>query len=307
MGVRPCPSIFEGIKLAPDMQSATIVITTKDRREELRMAIFSALKQDAQVEVLVVDDGSTDGTAEMVCKEFPSVRFYRDETSRGYIVQRNRAARLATAPIIISIDDDATFSSPQTVRQVLAEFNDEHVGAVAIPYVNIRQDNVVRQEAPGNTGLYITASFVGTAYAVRKDVFNRIGGFREILFHQGEEDDFCLRMLAASLWTRLSTADAIHHFESPKRDLQRMDVYGRRNNVLFVWLNVPWPWFPIHMAGTCLKGIWFGCRVGRPLRMIRGLLAGYGTILQGKAHRQTISGECYRNWRDLRRNGPYLV
>jgi glycosyltransferase involved in cell wall biosynthesis len=44
---------------------ATVVITTKDRKGELRTAVQSAVEQTADPEVLVLDDGSTDGTAEM--------------------------------------------------------------------------------------------------------------------------------------------------------------------------------------------------------------------------------------------------
>src|SRR5438034_4863248 len=111
---------------------ASIVITTKNRQEELLLAICSAFSQSIPVEVLVMDDGSTDGTAEMIRTRFPSVRLERSERSIGYVVQRNRAARLAIADIIFSIDDDATFTSPNTVAQTLTEFGHPRVGAVAI-------------------------------------------------------------------------------------------------------------------------------------------------------------------------------
>ena len=82
---------------------ASVVITTKNRCEELRAAISSALRQSAQPEVLVIDDGSTDGTADMVRAEFPAVRLERSAESVGYIVQRNRAARLASGAIVFSL------------------------------------------------------------------------------------------------------------------------------------------------------------------------------------------------------------
>ena len=58
---------------------ASVVITTKNRQDELRVAIQSALKQTAHVEIIVVDDGSTDSTAEMVRREFPGVRLIRHD------------------------------------------------------------------------------------------------------------------------------------------------------------------------------------------------------------------------------------
>ena len=103
----------------PTGRVATVVIVTKDRKDELRVALASAVAQVGSVEVMVVDDGSIDGTADMVRREFPTVRIHRDEMSQGYIVQRNRAARLASAPLLVSIHDDAVFTSPQTVWQTL--------------------------------------------------------------------------------------------------------------------------------------------------------------------------------------------
>src|SRR5690349_16819415 len=113
---------------------ATIIITTKNRRDELRSALKSVFQQTAVIEVVVMDDGSTDGTREMVSAEFPLARVERSEKSRGYIVQRNLAAHVASAAILVSIDDDAAFSSPHVVEQTLNEFDDPRVGAVAIPY-----------------------------------------------------------------------------------------------------------------------------------------------------------------------------
>src|SRR5436190_15705876 len=98
------------------MPEATIVITTRDRRDELAPAVETALAQrGADVEVLVVDDGSRDGTSEMVADRYPAVRVDRTERSLGLIAQRTRAARLARAPIIVSIHDDARLVSEPTV------------------------------------------------------------------------------------------------------------------------------------------------------------------------------------------------
>lgn len=280
---------------------ATIVITTRNRKDELRQAIVSSLQQEGRNEVMVIDDGSTDGTTEFVKKEFPSVVLHRDETSRGYIVQRNRAARMASGAFVISIDDDARFGSPQTVRQTLAEFDDPRIGAVAIPFINVRTGDVVFQRAPDAKRCYVTASFVGTAYAVRRDLFNSVGGFREVFFHQGEEEDFCLRMFAFGYVTRLGNADPLHHFESPKRNLERMDLYGRRNNVLFAFLNVPLSALPAHLLGTTYGGLKYGWRVGRLVRMLRGLIAGYVACFKHKQLRLPVTVAAYRSWRHLRK------
>ena len=287
---------------------ATVVITTKNRRDELRTAVRSAVAQRAAPSVLVIDDGSTDGTSEMVRAEFPDVRVDRVERSLGLIVQRNRGAELASdADVIFSIDDDAAFATPDVVGQTLDEFEGQpRVGAVAIPFVNVNGENVLHQRAPGEAGVVVAGEFIGTAHAVRRDVFRRLGGYRASLFHQGEERDFCLRMLDAGWVVRLGRSEPIHHFESPRRDTRRMDLFGRRNDVLFAWHNVPWRALPTHLLGTTLNGLRAGLRTRRLGRMIYGLGKGYVAMPGEWSHRRPVSLAAYGLSRRLRR-GPLLL
>lgn len=280
----------------------SIVIATRNRRDELRIALSSALGQTAQPEVVVIDDGSTDGTAEMVQANFPSVRLERSETSQGYIVQRNRGANLAKGRILFSIDDDAKFSTPRILEQTLRDFDHPRIGAVAIPYLEPRTTNQRPQLAPDDRATWITGAFVGCAHAVRRNVFLRLGGYREELVHQGEERDFCLRMLSAGYVTRCGRADLIHHMESPRRDFRRMDFYGRRNDILFAWQNVPAPYFTAHLLGTTWNGLRFALRCGR--EQFRGTIAGYSEIACRKHKRQHVTRTAYRLQRRLQKRGP---
>ena len=63
--------------------------------------------------------------------------------------------------------------------------------------------------------------------------------------------------------------------ESPQRDWGRMDYFGRRNDILFAWHNVPMPYLPIHAAGVTVKGIASAIRVRRFRKMLQGLACGY--------------------------------
>lgn len=300
---------LQGLKRSGPMRigeqpKATVVITTKDRKDELRRALRSACTQSASTEVLVIDDGSTDGTAHVAQQEFPQVRLVRSEVSRGLVVQRNRAARLATAPVIFSLDDDAAFSSPHTVEQTLAEFGDPRVGAVAIPYLEPQKANRILQQTPSHDGVWVTDTFIGTAHALRRDVFLELGGYRESLFHQGEESDFCIRMLDAGYLVRVGNADVIYHYESPRRDFRRMDIYGRRNDVLFAWHNVPARFLPLHLATTTLNGLRWGFKTKRLANMIWGLLCGYLACAQYLARRRPVRANTYKLFRRLKQQGP---
>jgi glycosyltransferase involved in cell wall biosynthesis len=284
---------------------ASVVITTKSRKEELRVALRSVFFQTAQPEVVVIDDGSTDGTAEMVRNEFPKTVLHRFIESKGYIVRRNEGARLATGDVIFSIDDDAEFSTPQVIEQALMGFEDPRIGAVAIPYIEPHKDNRLMQQAPDLENVWISDRFIGTAHALRRDVFLKLGGYREQLVHQGEEGDYCIRLLNANYFVRLGKADAIIHYESPKRSLRRMDYYGCRNSILFGWANVPARYLAVYLVTTTINCLQWTVIPSRFLTRLRGIAAGY--LDCSGSQRRPVKPETYRYWRKLAKEGALAL
>ena len=104
------------------MNEIAVLIATRNRRDELRRALASVRDQTCAAEVIVVDDASTDGTCRAGRPQVPEVTLHRSPTARGLIVQRNRGVGLATAPIVVIIDDDAVLQSTLTLEQTLARF-----------------------------------------------------------------------------------------------------------------------------------------------------------------------------------------
>jgi glycosyltransferase involved in cell wall biosynthesis len=286
---------------------ATVVITTKDRREDLREALVLVLAQTEPIEVLVIDDGSSDDTAAMVVEEFSEVRLERSEQSLGLITQRNRGAALASAPVVFSIDDDARLVSPLTVEQTLDDFDHPRIGAVAIPFVDVRRTTTVRQVAPDAQGRWIAPSFIGTAHAIRRRLFLELGGYRDELVQMGEEPEFCLRLLNAGYVTRLGRADKLHHLESPKRDTPRIVALGRRNDLLHAFWNVPLPYLPGRLAKVTVHSVWFAAVWRQPRAVFRGLAAGYREGFGEWRDRQPVSRSTYKLDHDLRKRGPVLL
>lgn len=284
--------------------SATVVITTKNRKEDIAKALATCVQQNVPIEILVIDDGSDDGTSEMIRRHFPQVTVHRSDVSRGLIVQRNAGARLAKGDVVFSIDDDAEFSSSTIVETVLGEFSDPRIGAVAIPFINVRQDQTVRQRAPNAQQIWLTNEYIGTAHAVRKSAFWEAGGYREVLFHQGEEGDLCIRMLERGYVVRLGSSEPIFHYESPKRSHERINVYGQRNLMLFAWHNVPLPDVLIHLPITVLNGLLWGLRKGWFSYRLRGTLAGLISIWGERAKRVPVSIGVSRLYRCLKKRGP---
>jgi GT2 family glycosyltransferase len=288
-----------------DGADATIVITTRNRRDELREALESCQGQTAHVDVLVIDDGSTDGTSDMVAAEFPDVRLHRSEVSHGLIVQRTAAVSMINTPVIVSMDDDARLVSPQTVEQTLADFDHPRIGAVAIPYVDVRRGGIQRQEAPDRHERWVTDTYIGTAHALRRDVFSAIGGYRTSFKHMAEEPEFCLRMLAAGFVVRLGRAPSLHHLESPtRRVLSRNVRLLVRNQLLDAWHNTPTRYFPGRVARILVRSIVDSLRWRHPGAAALGAWEALRDAARADDPRGPVPDDVWRLLMELRRRGP---
>lgn len=223
---------------------ATVVVVTRNRREELTRALASCAAQSGDVEVIVIDDASTDGTAEAVESTHPDARIVRFDERRGYITCRNHAFTLARGDVVFSLDDDAGFADSETVSQTLADFTDERIGAVAL---SVADNGTPMNGPPAPPGSEIVVPrFIGAGFAIRKSCFRAAGGFPELLVHQGEEALLCLRLLALGYVVKLGTALPIDHRPSSARDVARWDYYGSRNDVLLGLLALPGRELPLY-------------------------------------------------------------
>src|SRR6266404_2559417 len=106
-----------------DRETVSVVILTHNKKEILRQSLSSVLQLDwPKLEIIVVDNVSVDGTAEMVNAEFgESVRVIRrsvDSPTGG----RNEGFREATGDIILSIDNDMVFYDKAAIRKAIALF-----------------------------------------------------------------------------------------------------------------------------------------------------------------------------------------
>jgi GT2 family glycosyltransferase len=285
---------------------ASLVIPTSNRARELRDLLRSAYAQTVPLEVLVMDDGDSEASGEMIRREFPQVRHHRLGFGKGPAFQRNRGVELASCDIVFSLDDDSVLVS-STVEQTLAEFDDTRIGAIGIPLVNVLQDRTIRQRAPDASCSWVAHAFIGAAHAVRRDAFLQVGGYREHFFFMGEEGDLCLRMMQAGYVTRLGRADPIYHLESPRRNHSWAGFSGRRNDILFAWHNVPWPFFPFHLLCTTLNGLRAARHSGCFRPMLRGMVRGYADCFRRWNERRPVSAEVYRIQRLLKKRGPQAL
>jgi len=120
----------------------TAVIPTQNRSGLLSQALNSVIAQEGtgeqfDLEVIVVDDGSSDDTAGLVAR-YPSVRYIRLEPSRGVSAARNVGIKASTGKYIAFLDDDDLWLPEKLKRQVRALEAEPDVG---VAYSQCHQRN----------------------------------------------------------------------------------------------------------------------------------------------------------------------
>lgn len=126
---------YSGFDEPEDLRDAdlvTVVIPTRNRREPLLRAIRSVLQQNyEQLEIIVVDDASTDGTASYLEQlQGPNLRYVRTERNVGGAAARNIGIQLATGTFIAFLDSDDVWLPRKLQAQLELFRNRPSVGVV---------------------------------------------------------------------------------------------------------------------------------------------------------------------------------
>lgn len=115
---------------APVTEPVTVLVPAYNERECIANTVRSLSESDHPIEVIVIDDGSTDGTADIVeALWLPNVHVVRQPNS-GKPAALNNGIAHARHDLIVMMDGDTVFE-PSTVRELVQPFGDPRVGAVA--------------------------------------------------------------------------------------------------------------------------------------------------------------------------------
>ncbi|WP_306184768.1 MULTISPECIES: bifunctional polysaccharide deacetylase/glycosyltransferase family 2 protein [unclassified Streptomyces] len=114
----------------PVTEPVSVIVPAYNESAGIEAAVRSLLASDHPVEIIVVDDGSTDGTADLVeSLRLPGVRVIRQRNA-GKPAALNTGLAAASCDLVVMVDGDTVFE-PDTVRMIVQPFADPRVGAVS--------------------------------------------------------------------------------------------------------------------------------------------------------------------------------
>jgi glycosyltransferase involved in cell wall biosynthesis len=180
----------------------SIVIPTRDRAGLLPRALTSALGQTyPAIEVVVVDDGSVDGTAALLDEwkaRHPQLVSLRNESPLGASAARNRGLRAATGEFVAMLDDDDEFA-PIRIERLMALYRRQPASSfVCSDYLIAGTTGPRRSRKPGPISLeqMLWTNRASQSILTRRHWMLEIGGFDE-RFSAAQDHDAFTRLVAA--------------------------------------------------------------------------------------------------------------
>jgi GT2 family glycosyltransferase len=273
---------------------ASFIIVNWNTKELTAQCIRSVLDKNrtTPIEVLLVDNASTDGSIEFLTQKFPMVKIIRNDKNLGFARATNQAIRLAAGNLIILLNSDAELLSQEPVQRIrsflqmhpqvgivggkllLPSGRVQSLGREAITLKSLIKTQLFFSSAPVlhkfrslPHDAYLPADYVDGAFlAIRKKVVNQIGLLNESYFMYAEDMEWCTK--AKKVGWHIAVLPEVkvlhHHAQSSIQNFAEILLHNAVNISRYMAKNdgigKAWLAFVILMAGMILR---------IPLSMIR--------------------------------------
>lgn len=230
----------------------SVVIVNWNRKDDLRECLASVRNQNYKnIEIIVVDNCSTDGSIEMVRKEFPEVKLIiMPDSSYGACECYNIGFANARGKYIVILDNDVVLDRNWIRYAVDKLERNKVVGILASKILNYYTGEISNWHHPLDQKLadieFETTIFIGCAAIIRKEIIDKVGGYPKEYFIYANEQDLATRVLDLGYKIIYYPRLIAYHKVPPKyisRETKRKFFYTLRNDIWYYW-----KYFPIKYA-----------------------------------------------------------
>ena len=273
----------------------SVIYLTNNRKKDILKHI-GLLKNQAfkDFEIILVDNDSTDGTREEVSKKFPRVRIIHNRPGIGR-AGHNKGMEAARGKILVTIDSDMYLNN-DTLERIVDKF-EKFPSLMIVPIRMIVTQSGEHQVPPylsaGDSKEGFPSLFGGGMVAMRKEVFEKAGGWDPFLFLYAEEWEYHVRLWRHGFMARYFPDIFAYHTETPSKFRSQLKGYLiARNWLVMYMLFIPfrlWPKFLRHHLGQFGKVMVSG--VENRKGSILGVFSGIRDMLTVIHKRWPLEGE----------------
>lgn len=235
--------------------TADLIILTYNRANDINETLLSIQPLLPQInKVWVVNNNSTDNTREVLAQyeNHPQINICHPGENLGCTGGRNYAIERSDADIIINIDDDAVFFTPDPINNIIKKFEEEPECAhLAFKIVNYYSKEVQKKEFPAPMSKitpdeeFKSSFFIGAGWASRRCVLNDVGLFDNELFIYHDELDISFRIINRGHYIKFFPTVGVYHKQTPSGREPAADTLKR---FLKNRLAISYKYLPTHIA-----------------------------------------------------------
>jgi GT2 family glycosyltransferase len=275
----------------------SVVVLTHNRLEEATRTVERLLQLPERPAVIVVDNGSSDGTAQALRQRFSDVRVVECEANLG-AAGRNRGVSAVRTEYVAFSDDD-THWAPGSLAHAVDTLD-------AVPRVAVLSGRVVvgADQRADTTCLRMSASplkrdglpgpalvgYMAGACVFRTQAFREVGGYEARLFIGGEESLVSLDLLDRGYAIVYCEALTVTHHPSPVRHAGLRRRLLARNAALVAWLRLPL----VEAVAASVRALAVFAKEGAFVQDVGALAAGVAWALP----RRRVVGACVLSMRN---------
>ncbi|EKD90496.1 MAG: glycosyl transferase family protein [uncultured bacterium] len=230
--------------------NVSIVIPNWNGEERLRRNLPKVLEVGDVDEIIVVDDGSTDGSVQLLEREFPKVKLIKKQKNSGFSSTVNLGVKEAKGELIFLLNSDAV-PARDCLKFILPHFKDPRVFSVGLnnggswSWAKFEDGYFWHYQSKEKTPkIHQTLWVSGGSGVFRKDIWEKLGGLDE-LFDPFYEEDLDLGYRATKRgYINLWEPKAIVEHGKTKGVIEEnfskssVSAIAQRNQLLFIWKNI---------------------------------------------------------------------
>jgi GT2 family glycosyltransferase len=307
----------------------SVIVVNWNTRDILRDCLKTVYEQTRGIrfEIVVIDNASSDGSADMVRTEFPQVALIANEDNRGFAAANNQGMAVAQGRYVLLLNSD-TLVLDGAIQETVA-FADAHPEAAVVGCRVLNRDRSLQPTCflyPSVLNLFLAATYLsklfprsrffgrermtwwdrddvrevdvvtGCFMLVRREAIAQVGVMDDGFFMYGEETDWCYRFRRAGWKLLFTPVGEIIHLggQSSKRVRSEMIIMLRLSILRFIRKHRGWP---VHKMACVLVALFFLLRV--PYWGAAGLLV--------PAQRESARARVQAYWRGAREALRMLV
>ena len=258
----------------------SIIVVAWNVKDLLRNCLESVFRETTGIrfEVIYVDNGSIDGSVEMVTEAFPQVRMIRNQTNEGFIRANNQGIHISTGRYVLLLNSDTIVLNNAVAK--LTEFADTHPEAAVVGPRVLNPDWSLQRACfmfPSALNMLLSTTFLhrtfpasrffgrermtwwsfneerevetvcGCCSLVRKSAVDRVGMMDERYFVYGDDPDWCFRFNKAGWKNMFTPAAQIIHYggQNTNQEARRFRLQSTGSTLIFMRLHRHWVWFTV--------------------------------------------------------------